>query len=1318
LQYQRSGQLPQAEQIYRQILQSDPANAEAWGHLGGVYLVQGRFGEAVTAFQQVIQRRPPCAEMCNDLGIALAQQERPAEAVASFQQALQLKPVYPEAHNNLGIVLMQQGRLDEAIAHYREALRLKPDYAEAHNNLGLVLARQGNLGDAVAKYSEALQRRPDYAEAHNNVGQALTNQGDLSAAVASYQQALRFKPDYAEAHYNLGLVVGQQQKLKESITHYSEALRLRPDYVEAHWNRGLMWLALGNFEQGWPEYEWRWRLPEFTRPPFCQPLWDGTPLQGRTILLHAEQGFGDTLQFIRYAPLVKQRGGQVLVLCQPPLFRLLAGCSGIDQLTAQGGVLPYFDVQAPLLSLPGIFGTTLATIPAQVPYLSADTLLVEQWRRELEPLSGFKIGIAWQGRPTHKGDRQRSLPLAQFEPLARLPGVRLVSLQVGPGADQVRDLGGRFPLIDLGSRFDPASFLDAAAVVTTLDLVITVDSAIAHLAGALGVPVWVLLPVAPDWRWLLERADSPWYATMRLFRQTEPGNWEPVFQRVIREIQRRWAPSTMSVPNQPPPTDRHPPSEPADAASQLGGVYLVQGRFGEAVTAFQRAVQLRPQVAELYNDLGVAYAQQGCAAEAAASFQQAIQLKPAYAEAHNNLGIVYMQQGRQAEALGHYQQALRLKPDYAEAYNNLGLVLAQQGYLNEAVRHYQQALQLKPDYADAYNNLNLALRRQSQVGPVGASPPPPSPQHSEEAVAYNRQGIQQAMQGSLAEAVASFEQALRRKPDFVDAHNNLGNMFYYQGRYDAAVTCYEQAIRLQPDFAGAYNNLGNVLYFLERYDEAAANCRKALSLKPDYAEAYNNLGMALKGQGNLEEAIASCQQALRLRPDYAEAHNNLGLALAEREDWDGAVAHYQEALRLRPNFVEAHHNRAQALLSQGQVEAAVAGFQQALRLKPNYVEAYFSLGTLFLEQGRLEEAIAMYHKALELKPDSAKALNNLGVARADQGKFTDALGCYQRALRLDPSYADAHWNQALALLTLGNLEQGWPGYDWRWKRKGFTPPVFRQPSWDGSPLEGRRILLHVEQGLGDTLQFIRYAPLVRDRGGKVLVLCPASLLQLLASCPGIAELVAQGSALPDFDVQASLPSLPGIFRTTLATIPGQVPYLSADAVLVEQWRRELDTLSGLKIGIAWQGSPKHPKDRQRSVPLSRFEPLARLPGAQLVSLQVGAGADQVRDLGGRFPLIDLGSCFDPASFLDAAAVVTTLDLVITVDSAIAHLAGALGVPVWVLLPAPPDWRWLLERADSPWYPTMRLFRQTEPGDWDGVFDRLVNALTKWVTEKT
>jgi len=518
----QAGNLNRAEQLYCQILQADPGYADAL-HLQGVLVSQR--GQ-------------------HDL------------AISYMEQALTVKPGVATYHNNLGFSYQALRRWDEAEAHFRQAIHLQADFAMAHNNLGNVHRAQGKSEDAAECYRQATRIQPDYAEAHGNLGAVLQEQGKLHEALPCYEKALRLQPTFPDAHNNLATALLGQGCLDEAMTHYDQAVLLRPNYVEAHWNRSCLRLLRGDFEGGWPEYEWRSRQAHVAQRSFRQPLWDGSELNNRTIFLYAEQGFGDTLQFIRYACLVKRRGGIVIVECQPALARLLANIPGIDHLVAEGSPLPVFDVQAPLLSLPGIFHTTLDTIPARVPYVYPNAELVKCWKsrksevgsRKSNPLlrtsdfglptSDFLVGIAWQGRPTYGFDRLRSIPLAQLARLAEVPGVRLISLQKGPGAVDLRALAGRFPVLDLGSRLDEASgaFMDTAAVMRNVDLVIASDTAVPHLAGALGVPVWVTLPAVPDWRWLLQREDSPWYPTMRLFRQTRSGSWEDVVNRIADEL--------------------------------------------------------------------------------------------------------------------------------------------------------------------------------------------------------------------------------------------------------------------------------------------------------------------------------------------------------------------------------------------------------------------------------------------------------------------------------------------------------------------------------------------------------------------------------------------------------------------------------------------------------------------------------------------------------------------------------------------------------------------------------------------------------------
>jgi tetratricopeptide (TPR) repeat protein len=569
------------------------------------------------------------------------------------------------------------------------------------------------------------------------------------------------------------------------------------------------------------------------------------------------------------------------------------------------------------------------------------------------------------------------------------------------------------------------------------------------------------------------------------------------------------------------------------------------------------------------------------------------------------------------------------------------------------------------------------------------------------------------------------------------------------GNLAAAAEIYRQVLSAEPRQLDALHLLGLASHQMGRSDQALHYLGEALRLKPGFPEAHYNLGNVLRDLGRPAEAAASYARAVQYRPDYAEAHFNLGNTLHEQQQLAAAAEAFRRALECRPNYLKALNNLGNTLLDLNRPAEAAECYQQSLRLNANYAKGYSNLGHALRQLNRLEESVAACRRSLELEPENPEALNNLAAALMDQGTMEAALAAFDRALEVRPDYAEAHMNRAMAWLLAGD-ERGWAEYEWRWQSKAFVPRGFAQPRWDGSPPAGRSILVHAEQGLGDTLHFVRYVPALAARGGRVLFECPAALHRLLSSVPGIDRLLPAGSPLPEFEVHAPLLSLPyllskevgaadrnsGEFRYSdedrpvaefARTPPGglgvdilshaaSVPYLSADPGLVERWRHELAQIEGFKVGINWQGNPDHPKDKQRSIPLAEFLPLAAIEGVRLLSLQKGHGIEQLAGLSDPDLIVDLGSRLDVASgaFMDTAAVLLSLDLVITSDTALAHLAGALGVPVWVALPTAPDWRWQLDGDDTPWYPSMRLFRQTEHGDWPGVFRRISAALESLV----
>jgi Flp pilus assembly protein TadD len=461
---------------------------------------------------------------------------RDGEAESVCRQVLQARPTDAWAMQVLGVIARQRGRLAEAIALMRYSIHLENSIPEFHNNLGTVEAALGQKAEAESAFRAALALQPDHPQAATNLANVLREQRRLDEAEQVARGAVSSRPHNPEAHNVLGTIVQRLGKHQEALACFEEAVRLAPDYVQGRVNRATMLLMHGDYHRGWREYEWRLRQPkpEYQRP-WARPQWDGSDPRGKTLLLHCEGGFGNIMQFLRFASVLKSRGAHVILECPKPLIRLAERADGVDRVVEQGNPLPVFDFHIPLMSLPAAFATTLDTIPAKIPYLHAETALVAHFQKELQrsiPGDSMKVGLAWQGNPSFPDDATRSLPLAQFMPLTKVKEVSLINLQHGPARDQAKSIG--FSVLDISGPPEPSNgaMINSAALISQLDLVITSDTSIAHLAGALGKPVWVALSLDACWRWLRGRDDTPWYPTTQLFRQRHLGHWTQVMDDI------------------------------------------------------------------------------------------------------------------------------------------------------------------------------------------------------------------------------------------------------------------------------------------------------------------------------------------------------------------------------------------------------------------------------------------------------------------------------------------------------------------------------------------------------------------------------------------------------------------------------------------------------------------------------------------------------------------------------------------------------------------------------------------------------------------
>jgi len=532
----RAGNVAGAVEVLEKALAGNPSAAPIHHLLGLAYAGLGRHAEAATAFETALAAGENTRVLI-DLGVTLSNLGRNEAAAQRFSRALELSSDSAEAWAKLGRTLGLLGRHEDAVRHLTKAIELAPDIgAEAYYDLGVALKSLGHDESARIWFENAVRADPDHIRARSNLGTTLLDLGRLNEAVHCFREGVARAPRSPELHYNLGNALLRQRRVDKAIETYRQALALNPDSADAHWNLAHALLLSGDFENGWREYQWRWGIAASAaaRRAYNKPSWDGTPLDGRTILLWAEQGFGDSIQFVRYVPWVAAKGGTVVLECWTPLRRLFADFPGVARMIEPGTSPGAFDVQLALLSLPLVHGTTLATIPAEVPYLKADPALVDAWRAQLKTDRRLKVGLSWQGNRGHPRDRERSVPLTALRSLLDIPEVAWFSLQKEDDpalfAGVPADVAPIRPRLPTGESI--RDFADTAAIIANMDLVVSVDSAAAHLAGALAHPVWLLLPFVPEWRWLLNRPDSPWYPTMRLFRQSSYGDWNGVVRDV------------------------------------------------------------------------------------------------------------------------------------------------------------------------------------------------------------------------------------------------------------------------------------------------------------------------------------------------------------------------------------------------------------------------------------------------------------------------------------------------------------------------------------------------------------------------------------------------------------------------------------------------------------------------------------------------------------------------------------------------------------------------------------------------------------------
>jgi tetratricopeptide (TPR) repeat protein/tRNA A58 N-methylase Trm61 len=1350
----------------------------------------GRYGEALALISSELSGHPGDGELSFARASVWFDWGRVREAHAGFLQAeacgLQRTALYLNLTWSCHLL-----RLDEEAERYaRKAVALDASSVEAHFGLGAVLQRLKRYPEAITSYERAFALAPDDAKGAAGIAHCKLEQFDYVGAEEWMRRAVALAPDSPQFRTNLGVAYANQGRYVDSLRELERAGELEsaagappestidmgfalvstgqyhrafelfrkhlprlPD-PRAHGYYAFLLLALGRFREGWAQYEFRWmQEPHLSRRPnYSQPRWSGQDLSGKTLLLIVEQGAGDIIHFARYAALLKAMGATVVLQSRPEIVELARWFAGIDQVFAPPDPPPPFDYHIHLMSIPHVLGTELSTVPADVPYVSVDPAKSQQWTERIAG-PGLKVGMVWAGNPKYPRDHFRSIEFDRLSPLWDLQGVRFYSLQKPLKEGELE----RFPTQSTLHNLAPAlaDFTDTAAAIDRLDLIICVDTAIAHLAGALGKPVWLLLPEVGDFRWLEGREDSPWYPTMRLFRQRQLGEWGEVVTRVKTTLEEAVRTGSLSEAFRPSdadatgtpadPMEPEPPQSIARVAESRHGIlqYLPDSDPATQSIAWY-GDYLQPQLELLARLIGpgawVVEAGSGIGAHAVALAKlvgaeghvMAYEPRPVIQqilrqnlEVNRVSGIVTVMR----RALGGSDAVVPADTVDALLLDRLDLLKVRSGA--DAVDILEGAAatlwRLRPLLFLAAQDEAALGQLCRQVSAYGYRCwrmvlPLFAPGN------FNRRE-EDIFAGEVALALLAIPE--ERNVSFVlngcepigqgavVAHgaftNDKPGLFGKLRKLFGSVPAPAPAPAAPDNPIDPSNPVLSQIRTLiadGRFREARDTCRRAMAAGLSDAEVELELGWAQFQCGDAATAQTTLRRALARGADSRETQTRLARVLFASGRFLDATALLTALLERSPMDAELLWLLGNCKANLGDATAAERCLRSAVAADPDRAVAWKDLGAVLNAQGRQAEAIAASTEAVRLDAahgEHSDSFINLAIELADDGRLAEALALHENELPQQP-YVYGYIAYAQALLKAGRLREGWRHYEFRVIAEALLAPrqEFGRPAWAGQDLAGKTMLLLAEQGLGDTIQFIRYAPRLKALGATVLLRVPDGLEDFAVQFPGVDRVLERGTTRVEFDYYVNVLSLPQVLGIDLGAVPGDVPYLRADPTRDAHWAARLQHGTKLKVGVVWAGNPNHAADRLRSMPLSALAPLGALDGVQFLSLQKGTREHEAKSPPPGLDWVDLGP--ELADFRDTAAAITHMDIVLSVDTAVAHLAGALGKPVWLMVAKSAEWRWMESREDSPWYPTMRLFRQQHAGDWGGVIERVGAAL--------
>ncbi len=1032
--------------------------------------------------------------------------------------------------------LYHSGKHAEALERARPLVENSPNRYDLWNFLGVLYRLVNRLDEAKAAYRKAISLAPEFADTHNNLANVLREQGELEAAVASYKQAISLNKDFVSAHSNLGGLLRDLGQLDDAMRYLKRAMELRPGDPDMNWDYALTLLKAGRYPEGFAEYESRWLRKQPAPPNFSQPIWRGEPVPEQTLFIYTEQGLGDFLQYLRFLPAALARAKRVVMDVFPVMMPVIPPHPRLT-LVERGGPLPQFDCHCALMSLPHILRYDMKDVMTEHPYAHPPAATLARWQARLGASTRLRVGVVWAGNPNNKADHIRSLPLSALLPLFARNDVEFFIIQMGHGRRELQGVSLPPNVVDLG--LDITNFGDTAAIMRLLNVILTPCTSTAHLAGALGVPTWVMLSEPVDWRWLMHRADSPWYSTARLFRQAIRGDW-----------------------------------------------------------------------------------------------------------------------------------------------NTLA------------------------------DELNRALTQRIQAGDHALAPPP-----------QLQTGLRALQTGQVEQAAQILDEILVDAPQCAAAWTLKGLVYTNKKKPSEAEQCFRHALTHAPNDADAWLHLGHVLRGQNRKDDATHAYRHVCDHRADLAEPWVYLSDILREQGDFTGAIDAGRRATELGAHLTSAWNNLGAAYAMAEKPAEAIPAFRHALKLEPNSLPSLLNLVGQLEKIGENAAAIDTARHALNTYPNEGGLHRALARNLRAVGQIEDAHAELEAWLRFHPNDADAASILSAICNDQGTSHFRLGNYDKAVhalqdatRINPSWPIAHYNLALLLLHTGQYPQAWKEFEWRLRLPHIPPHALQRPVWDGAPIKGKTLLVHWEQGFGDTLQFLRFGPLLAARGARILLEVQAPMKALCEALSWPSQVLTIGEPYPEgIDCKCSLLSLPERLGVTVDNLPNNTPYLIAPKNRVERWKQRLNSKARRRVGLIWAGSPTNATEHARAPGLEALAELWHLDTIEFVILQKGFGRKALEGIKLPKNVIDLGDELE--DFADTAAVMSLLDAVISSDTSTAHVAGALGLPLWLPLHSTADWRWIEKNGRCRWYPSAHLFRQHTPDDWQKPVKALRKHIENWLTQK-